>query len=173
MASREARLGRIYNDLGFNQLALLEGWKSIAQDPTNYSGHRLLADLYLTLPRHQIARNSELLQAQLFQPININPVQPSLAASGLTFLADTGPADVTFNEFTRLFSRNEAVRPLVDVLVGTDSTLGDILIFSGIHNKFSYSIGQFHFETQGSRQNNDLNTNVYDVFTQTSVSPTD
>ena len=34
LAARSASLGRIYSDLGFQQLALVEGWKSVNTDPT-------------------------------------------------------------------------------------------------------------------------------------------
>ncbi len=72
LAARSASLARIYSDLGFQQLALVEGWKSVNTDPTNFSAHRFLADSYSVLPRHEIARVSELLQSQLLQPINID-----------------------------------------------------------------------------------------------------
>jgi len=81
LAARSAGLGRIYSDLGFQQLPLVEGWKSVNTDPTNFSAHRFLADSYAVLPRHEIARVSELLQSQLLQPINITPIQPRLAES--------------------------------------------------------------------------------------------
>jgi tetratricopeptide (TPR) repeat protein len=48
LAARSARLGRIYRDLGFEQLALVEGWKSLIIDPANYSAHRFR--LILTQP---------------------------------------------------------------------------------------------------------------------------
>jgi Flp pilus assembly protein TadD len=40
LAARSASIGRIYRDLGFEQLALVEGWKSVNIDPSNYSAHR-------------------------------------------------------------------------------------------------------------------------------------
>ncbi|HEX9595705.1 MAG TPA: tetratricopeptide repeat protein, partial [Anaerolineales bacterium] len=67
LAARGAALGRIYNELGFQQLALAEAWQSLSVDPANYSAHRFLADSYAALPRHEIARVSELLQSQLLQ----------------------------------------------------------------------------------------------------------
>ncbi len=106
LAARSASLGRIYNDLGFQQLGLVEGWKSVNTAPDNYSAHRLLADLYAVLPRHEIARVSEFLQSQLLQPINITPVQPQLAESNLFILDGAGPSDPSFNEFNPLFLRN-------------------------------------------------------------------
>ncbi len=57
LAARSASLGRIYADLGFQQLALVEGWKSVNTDPTNFSAHRFLADSYAVLPRHEIAQS--------------------------------------------------------------------------------------------------------------------
>jgi len=45
---------------------------------SNYSAHRLLADTYAALPRHEIARVSELFQSQMLQPLNTTPIQPSL-----------------------------------------------------------------------------------------------
>ena len=91
LAARSASLGRIYSDLGFQQLALVEGWKSVNTDPTNFSAHRFLADSYAVLPRHEIARVSELLQSQLLQPINITPIQPRLAESNLFLISAGGP----------------------------------------------------------------------------------
>jgi tetratricopeptide (TPR) repeat protein len=169
IAVRGARLGSIYRDLGFEQLALVEGWKSINLDPSNHSAHRLLADTYLVLPRHEIARDSELLQSQLLQPININPVQPRLANNGLAFLDDTAPAQVGVNEFARLFVANQ-LRLLADGIVGGNRTFADNLIVSGIYGTISYSVGQFHFETDGFRENNDLKQNIYSVFLQGNLS---
>jgi tetratricopeptide (TPR) repeat protein len=170
LAARSASLGRTYRDLGFEQLALVEGWKSINTDPSNYSAHRLLADSYSALPRHEIARASELLQSQLLQPINITPVQPSLAESNLLILGESGPSDLSFNEFNPLFIRNRLTLQPSGVF-GSNNTLGEEVTQSGIWGKFSYSLGQFHFETDGFRENNDLTQDIYNVFAQADLSP--
>ena len=170
LAARSASLGRIYSDLGFQQLALVEGWKSVNIDPRNYSAHRFLADSYSALPRHEIARVSELLQSQLLQPINITPVQPQLAESNLLILEGAGPAQPAFNEFNPLFARNRFALQASGT-VGNQGTFGDEVVQSGLWGTFSYSVGQFHFETDGFRDNNDLNTDIYNVFLQSSPLP--
>ena len=167
-AGRGARLGRVYRDLGFEQLALVEGWKSVAVDPANHSAHRLLADNYLFLPRHQIARDSELLQSQLLQPLNINPVQPRLAGNGLNFLDDTGAYGVGYNEYTRLFAGNQ-IRFVGDGIVGQQGTRADNVIVSGLYDRLSFSAGQFHYQTDGIRPNNDARQDIYDVFLQSEI----
>ncbi|HSF29723.1 MAG TPA: TonB-dependent receptor [Candidatus Tectomicrobia bacterium] len=169
LAARSASLGRIYNDLGFQQLALVEGWKSLNADPSNYSAHRFLADSYAVLPRHEIARVSELLQSQLLQPINITPVQPRLAESNLLILQGAGPTELSFNEFNPLFNRNRFAL-LASGVAGSNSTFGDELVQSGIWGRFSYSLGQFHFETDGTRPNNDFREDIYNAFSQVSLS---
>ena len=170
LAARSASLGRIYNDLGFQQLGLSEGWKSVNSSPSNYSAHRLLADLYAALPRHEIARTSELFQSQLLQPLNINPVQPQLAESNLFILEGAGPSDPSFNEFNPLFLRNRLALQASGI-VGENDTRGDDIAQSGVWNQFSYSLGQFHYETDGFRENNDQNIDLYNVFVQMNLSP--
>lgn len=168
-AARETSLARIYDDLGFEQLAQVEATKSLSLDPANYSAHRFLSDSYASRPRHEIARVSELLQAQLLEPININPVQPSLAETRLN-IAGAGPAQAAFNEFTPLFESN---RPQFTAsgLVGNYSTLADEMVLSGIQGPLSYSLGQFHYETDGFRKNNGQQHDIYNIFAQWSVTP--
>jgi tetratricopeptide (TPR) repeat protein len=170
LAARSAGLGRIYNDLGFQQLALAEGWKSLNADPSNYSAHRFLADSYAALPRHEIARVSELLQSQLLQPINITPVQPHLAESNMFILDGAGPSDPSFNEFNPLFNRDRLALQGSGV-TGGNSIVGDELVQSGVWGKMSYSIGQFHYESEGYRSNNDQDQDIYNAFVQFSLSP--
>ena len=171
LAARAATLGRIYHEVGFGQLGLNEGWKSLTRNPADHSAHRLLADSYSTLRRHEIARASELLQSQLLQPINITPVQPQLAETNLGILAGAGPATPSLYEFNPLFVRDHPTL-FVSGVVGNNDTVGDELILSGISNRFSYSFGQFHYETNGFRENNQLQHDIYNLFTQVAITST-
>jgi tetratricopeptide (TPR) repeat protein len=169
-SARSVSVARVYGDLGFQQLALVEGWKSINLDPTNYSAHRLLADSYSALPLSQISQVSELLQAQLLQPLNSNPIQPRLGESEPAILAGAGPVEPSFNEFNQLFIRNHN-QLLVSGIVGNQSTFGDEVILSGLEGRYSYSLGQFHYDTDGFRTNDDVRQNIYDAFAQVSLTP--
>ncbi|MEN8205014.1 MAG: FecR domain-containing protein [Pseudomonadota bacterium] len=169
LATRSASIARIYNDLGFQQRALVEGWQSVNTDPGNFSAHRLLADSYSALPRHEVARVSELLQSQLLQPINLNPVQPQLAETNLSVLDNAGPSDPAFLEFNPLFTRNRVALQLNGV-GGSNSTRGDDLVLNGVHNRWSWSLGQYHYQTDGYRDNNDQKRNIYNLFVQGALS---
>jgi tetratricopeptide (TPR) repeat protein len=169
LATRSASLARIYDDLGFQQRALVEGWKSVNADPTSYSAHRFLSDSYSALPRHDTARVSELLQSQLLQPSNVLPVQPQQLLNNPFILAGAGPAEPSFNEFNALFDRNR-LSLLASGLVAGNSTYGDQVVLYGTWNALSFSLGQLHYETEGFRPNNDLTQNVYDAFLQLRLS---
>jgi len=167
-AARSASLGRIYNDLGFQQRGLLEGWTSINEDPSNYSAHRLLADNYAALPRHEIARLSELLKAQLLQPINVTPVQPQTAESNILILDGLGASIPSFNEYNPLFTRDRFALQ-TSGFYGSHDTLSDEVVHSGVWDRFSYSLGQFHYQSDGYRTNNDQRKDAYNVFAQAQV----
>ena len=170
LAARSASLGRIYSDLGFQQLGLVEGWKSVNTDPSNFSAHRFLADSYSVLPRHEIARVSELLQSQLLQPLNMTPIQPRLAESNLFLVSAGGPAGVAFNEFNPLFNR-DGMTLQASGLAGENSTYAGEGVLSGIFKKASFSLGGFHFQTDGWRRNADQNDNIANAFLQLELSP--
>jgi Tfp pilus assembly protein PilF len=165
LAARQASLARIYSNLGFQQLALVEGWKSVNTDPTNNSAHRFLADSYSARPRHEIARVSELLQSQLLQPINITPIQPRLAESNLFLISSGGAADLSFNEFNPIFNRNGAAAQF-STLAGENDTIGGEIVLSAIQNKLSWSLGYTLFDTDGWRQNADQDDQIANVFMQ-------
>ncbi len=170
LAARSASLASIYSDLGFQQRAVVEGLKSVNTDPTNYSAHRFLADSYSALPRHEIARVSELLQSQLLQPLNVTPVQPQLAESNLFIQEGAGPSQASFNEFNPLFLRNRFAFQASGV-AGSNDILGDELVLSGVQDKISYSLGQFYYRNDGFRDNNDQQQHIYNGFFQGMLSP--
>jgi tetratricopeptide (TPR) repeat protein len=170
LAARSASQGQIYNNLGFQQLGLIEGRNSVATDPTNFSAHRLLADSYLAQPRAGTARVSELLQSQLMQPININPVQASLALNNLQILQGTGPSSLSYNEFNPLFNRNRIALQASGV-AGEKNTLGDEVTASAVHDRLSVSLSQFYYKTDGFRENADQKKEIYDFFVQWMATP--
>ena len=170
LAARSASLARIYTDLGFQQLALVEGWRSVNTDPTSFSAHRFLADSYAVLSRHEIARVSELLQSQLLQPINTTPIQPRLAESNLFLISAGGPGALSFNEFNPLFNRDQ-ITLQASGLVGEHNTYAAEGVLAGIYRKASYSLGYSHFETDGFRRNASQDDDIANAFVQLELSP--
>jgi len=170
LATREASQAGIYENLGFERLAQVKATQSLSLDPANYSAHRFLSDSYAGRPRYEIAQVSQLLQAQLFQPININPIQPSLVATNLNILARTGISKMAFNEYMSLFEHDQT-QLYASSVAGNNGVWGDEVVVSGLNGPFSYSLGQFHYQTDGFRPNSDFQHDLYNLFVQTQVTP--
>jgi tetratricopeptide (TPR) repeat protein len=164
LAARSSSLGRIYSNLGFQEQALVEGWNSVNRDQTSFTAHRFLADSYSVLPRHEIARVSELLKSQLLQPLNMTPIQPTLAVSNLFLLSALGPGSSSFNEFNTLLVNRDRLTVLGSGLVGNNDTQSGEGVIAGIYKNLSYSAGISNFHSDGWRSftnQEDFNVNGF------------
>ncbi|MGF1526468.1 MAG: TonB-dependent receptor domain-containing protein [Candidatus Competibacterales bacterium] len=169
-AARGASLGRIYRELGFEELALREASRSVASDPGNFAAHRLLADAYRDRQRVDLARASALLQSQLTQPLSQTAIQPQLTQTDLGILRGAGPSAAGFNEFNSLFVR-DGLRIQAHGVVGNRDTLGDEVIVSALFGRLAFNLGQFHYETDGFGGNTDQERDIYTVFAQVEPFP--
>jgi hypothetical protein len=121
--------------------------------------------------RREVARVSELLQAQMLQDVNITPVQPSLSSTNLNVISGGGPAGAGFNEFTPLFERNKTQFNVTGT-GGNNSTGGGEAVVTTVHDNFSLSAGGYYYDTDGFRKNNDIEHEIYNVYGQVALTPT-
>ncbi|MCU7929044.1 MAG: FecR domain-containing protein [Candidatus Thiodiazotropha sp. (ex Dulcina madagascariensis)] len=170
-AARSVALGRIYSDLNFEQQARYQATRALAQDPGNHSAHRLLADSYSGITNLDAARQSELLQSKMTQPLNLDPLQPQLSNSNLGLLDGNGPGDLSYNEYNPLFTRNGLALQL-DASIAEKNTWSNDAIVAGLHDRFAFSLGQYHTETDGFRTNADYEQDIYNSFAQFALSDT-
>ena len=164
-ATRSAGLGRVHTELGFGRLALLDAWRSASANPADYSGHRLLADVYATEARHEVARVSELTVSQLLQPANLTPIKPQLAQPNLFIAQRAGPSPISFDELDSPLVTN-GLRLRASGAAGENGTGGTDVTLAGLHDDLSYSVGYYGFATDGFRPNNDLDQRVGNAFLQ-------
>jgi tetratricopeptide (TPR) repeat protein len=165
LATRTADLASVYRDLGFEQAALSEGYKSVNGDPASPAAHRFLSETFLALPRHESASDSELLQSLLLQPLNVNPPRPRLSREGLGIIDLLGPSRVGYNEFSPLFA-GDGLGLLTDGFAGDRGTAGGNLLVNGLYHDLSGSVGQFYSRTEGIHANGDLRRRVTDLIFQ-------
>jgi tetratricopeptide (TPR) repeat protein len=170
LAARQAGAGRVYEALGFTQLAQRHGAESLAADPTDFSAHRLLADSYLGVPNHETGRLSELLQAQLWQPHSVMPLQPQARAEDLAIRQGAVSLQSGLNEYTPLFVR-DGVSVLGSAVGGGDDLFSDDLVASVLAGPLSVSAAQFRYKTDGFRDNADQEIDLYDLFAHWRVRP--
>jgi hypothetical protein len=132
--------------LSFEQQARLQATDALAQDPSNHSAHRLLADSYVGQTNLDAARQSELHQSKMTQPLNLDPLQPQLNNSNLGLLDGNGPEDLSYNEYNPLFTRNGLALQL-DASISENDTWSNDAIVAGLHDRLAFSVGQYHSET--------------------------
>ena len=165
IATSSAGIARVHNELGFGRLALNDAWRAIDDDPTNFAAHRLLADGYSTEPRHEIARVSELLVSQLHQPVNFAPIKPQLGQPNLFIAQRAGPSHTSFDELTSPVL-TEGLKLRVSAVEGSAGVEGEDVTLAGLHDRLSYSVGHYRFETDGFRENNDFDQRAANAFVQ-------
>lgn len=169
-AARMVSLARTYRMLGFDQLGLLEAVKSLSLDPGESSAHRFLADAYSGQVRSEAARVGELFQSQLRQPLGLNTIPPHLLADRRQLVEAAGPVQASAQEFTPLFNRDQVVVRF-DGFAGNLQTAGEQAFVSGLVDRSAYSFGQYHYETDGLRPNNDYRRDIYTAFAQVAATP--
>ncbi len=165
LATRSGGIARVDAELGFGRLALADAWQAVTDRPSDYAGHRLLADAYASEPREEIARVSELFVAQLLQPANLTPIPPQLGQPSSFVTGRLGPSPVAFNELGSPLTRN-GLRLQVSGATGGDGVVGSDVTLAGLHDEVSYSVGEYHFATDGFRRNNDLDQRIANAFVQ-------
>lgn len=169
-AARGASLAQVYQDLGFQQLAVSEAYSSIERDPGNSAAHRFLSDAYTNLPRHQIAQTSELLQSELRQPLSLDPIPAQRSEANLAIPRGSGPISSGLYELNPLFVSQGAALS-ADALGGEMNTIGGQTTLALLGDKAAARAGVFHYETSGFRDGNDLNRTVANSFFQLMPSP--
>ena len=108
------------------------------------AAHRFLSDSYVGVRRREIARVSELLQAQMLQDININPVQPSLSEANLN-IVDPGRPGGGRVQRVHAPVRAQQVQVNTTGVVGNDDTLRRRGRRSRCYMTLSVSAGAFGY----------------------------
>lgn len=169
-SARGASLARIYQDLDFLDTGVREATNSLTLDPTNPSAHRFLADIYAGTRRTETSRVSELLQSQMLQDLNQNPVPAALGETFLNIVTQGGPTTPGYNEFTPLFQSN-GLQVGVNGVIGNNDTKGIEGTASMLYDRYSISASGFSYDTNGWRENADISHDIGNVFFQTAITP--
>lgn len=165
LAVRGVGAARIYQRLGFQQRALFEGARALAFSPDNAAAHRFLADAYVNRPQHEIARVSETLQAQLMQPLLVEPVHPRAAEMNILPFEGGALLAPGLNEYSQLFA-SRRMSASVEGVVGSDGTDSLEVVASALAPRGMFSLGSFHYQSDGVRVNNDSDQTIQSVFGQ-------
>lgn len=170
VASRLASQSRIYDELGFEALALRTSFESLLADPSSAAGHRDLADALMSRPRSEAARLSELLQALTWQPNFLSPIDPQFLDNQSFVLKGAGPARGGLNEYTPLFV-SDGLGLKLGLLEGGNRTRGKQATAHAVLGPFSTAVGHLEYSTDGFRSGSGFDRVATNAFAQVQTSP--
>lgn len=139
LAVRGAGLARVFNELGFSDIARVEAIKSISDDYGNYSAHRLLGDSYNSILDAQ-ARFSEQRIANLLSPLSFN-IFNSIGES---------PA---MGDYNALFDKKETREAVQAAWQSNQNQIGGELLASGKSDSFGYLLRYAPYYANSSNPN--------------------
>lgn len=174
LAMRSADLAGIYSELGFDELGMVTARRSADADHANYSSHLFLAGSYRNLPGFAPAFLSEVLQARIYQPVNVNAVRPDIVNETVSFneygsLIDQprvrvfaggsyGETDTGLGEVVE----SDALRELLE-LDDSDSLAADVTVALN-RDRFAGAVSFSTVDSEGFRINNDVDNDVARAF---------
>jgi tetratricopeptide (TPR) repeat protein len=159
LAVRGAGLGRVFNELGFSDAGRVEAIRSLTDDYSNFSAHRLLADSYNSVIDAE-ASLSEKRIADLLSPLSFN-------------LFNSLGEFSTLDDYNALFDKKEtrnAVR--LDWNSNNDQIGGEILA-TGRTDTSGYLLSYQPYYMSGSRHKAFFGENVFRAALQQELSEAD
>ena len=139
LAVRGAGLARVFNELGFSDIARVEAIKSISDDYGNYSAHRLLGDSYNSI-LDATARLSEERIANLLSPLSFNIFNSIGESSAL-------------GDYNALFDKKETREAFQAEWQSNQNEVGGQLLASGKTDTFGYLFKYQPFYANSSNPN--------------------
>jgi tetratricopeptide (TPR) repeat protein len=138
LAVRSAGLARVFTELGFGEAARIEAIKSITEDYSNFSAHRLLADSYASIVDAE-ANLSERRIADLMAPLSFN-------------LFNSIGESATLGDYNALFDKKETRKAVRFDYNSNRDQLGGELLASGKGDDYGYLLSYQPFYMSGSRR---------------------
>jgi tetratricopeptide (TPR) repeat protein len=168
-AARAISLARTFRSLGFEQLGVPLASSSLDNSPGDHSAHRFLSDTYAALPRHEVARSSELLQAKLLQPVSGLSVQPCLVDAD-AFTRRAAFPEAGFAELSELFEK-DGPHLFLNGLLGDHDRSGFEGAFTGSNGRLAFALNGCRYKDGGFRENEDYDRSVYGGLLQLALTP--
>lgn len=141
-AVRGASLGKVYNRVGFNELARVEAIKSLNSDYSNYSAHFLLSDLYKDTNLNTNAQVTQNLLGRLLAPVNYNSNDVDIVGG-----------EASLNEYTALFNRPVSRTRLTGSAESASEEVAGGVDHTYASNKLGVKVGLTALDRNGFRDN--------------------
>jgi len=147
LAVRGSGLARAFTELGFSEAARIEAIKSIGDDYTNFSAHRLLSDSYDSILDGE-ANLSEKRIADLLSPLSFN-------------LFNSLGEQASLSDYNALFDKKETRKAVRVDWNSNRDRIGGQLLATGKQDTYGYLVSYEPFYMSGSRHKAYLGENTF------------
>lgn len=144
---RSAGLARTFNELGFAEAARVEAIKSITDDYTNFSAHRLLGDSYQSIMDTE-ASLSEKRIADLLAPLSFN-------------LFNSVGEFPSLGDYNALFDKKETRKAVESTWNSNQDQAAGSLLAVGRGDDYGYLLNYRPFYANGSRNGAYFGNNLF------------
>lgn len=158
-AARSANLTNIYKKAGFDQTAKNTAALSAFDNPTDFAAHQALITAYSDDPKAQILRSKEAIKTRMLSPIGAKELPVGTGETGIQIHPWVSPGKMGAHEHTHMYAQRGFTGTLTATAGSQDSQGYDWLI-QGIGKNLSISAGQYDFQSDGYRNNNDINIHI-------------
>lgn len=133
---RSAGLARTFNELGFSEAARIEAIKSVTDDYTNFSAHRLLGDSYQSIMDTE-ANLSEKRIADLLAPLSFN-------------LFNSLGEFPSLGDYNALFDKKETRKAIDAAWISNRDQASGSLLATGRGDQYGYLLNYRPYYANGS-----------------------
>ncbi len=157
--ARSANLAGIYKALGFTETAINTAALSVFNNPGDFAGHQALVTAYSDEPKAQILRAKEVLKTRLLSPIGAKELPVGAGEVGLQVYPWASPGKPGAQEHAYLFAQR-GLSGAISGTFGSQSSTGYEWLLQATGQNLSVSAGQYDYQTDGYRNNNDLDIRI-------------
>lgn len=163
-AARSANLSVIFNSLGFTEASKNIAAMALTENPTDFASHRALVISHSDDPNAQILRARAATLAQLLSPIGAKDLNVGVGETGLPTHAWVAPgrSGMGAHEYTSLYAKN-GLSGSFGTFLDTEESDGYDWQLQAIAPRTSLVGGEYRYESDGYRENNDLDINIREI----------
>lgn len=144
---RSAGLARTFNELGFSEAARIEAIKSVTDDYTNFSAHRLLGDSYQSIMDTE-ANLSEKRIADLLAPLSFN-------------LFNSVGEFPSLSDYNALFDKKETRKAIDAAWNSNQDQASGSLLATGRGDQYGYLLNYRPYYANGSHNGAYFGDNLF------------
>lgn len=158
-AARSANLTHTYETLGFTETAKNTAALAASRNPTDFATHHALVKAYSGDQKAQTLRAREALMTRLLAPLGAQELSVGVGETGLHTYTWISPSKLGVSEYSSLFSQRSFNGSFTSFAGSQDSNGYDWQIQAS-GDRVSFSGGQYDYETDGYRSNNNLDVKL-------------